>query len=97
MTRRSAWRMRQMNLMNVIDESMNAYEGKFWNHYIKEFQSWEENQKWLEEFESFCNRMWLDNEDENLTIPGSVNRLSKNEYIDKYERSLVRKFLETKE
>ena len=41
MTRRSAWRMRQMNLMNVIEESKNEYEGRFWNHYIKEFQSWE--------------------------------------------------------
>ena len=58
MTRKSAWRMRQMNLMNVIEESKNAYEGRFWNHYIKEFQSWNENQEWLGEFESFCSRMW---------------------------------------
>ena len=95
MTRRSAWRMRQMNLMNVIEESKNAYEGRFWNHYIKEFQSWNENQKWLAEFESFCRRMWLDYCDENNTLYSY--HLEKNKYIDKYESWLVKRFLENDE
>ena len=97
MTRRSAWRMRQKVLMDIVEESKNAYKGRFWNHYIDDFQSWNENQKWLADFESFCSRMWLDHEEENLTIPAAGNRLSKNEYINKYEDWLVKKFLEKNE
>ena len=97
--RRRVWHMikrREKTLKDVIEQTKhNAYLGKFWNRYIKEFQTWEENQKWEERFGSFCTRMWLDNEDENLTLPAAGNRLSKQAYINKYEDWLVKKFLET--
>ena len=97
--RRRIWHMikrREKTLKDVIEQTKhNAYLGKFWNRYIKEFQTWEENQKWEERFGSFCTRMWLDNEDENLTLPAAGNRLSKQAYINKYEDWLVKKFLET--
>ena len=35
-------------------------------------------------FDSFCTRMWLDNEDENLTLPASGNRLTREEYIERW-------------
>lgn len=35
-------------------------------------------------FESFCTRMWLDNEDENLTLPAAGNRMTRDEYVEKY-------------
>ena len=36
--------------------------------------------------------MWLDNEDEKLTLPAAGNRLTKDEYINKYENWLVQQF-----
>ena len=96
--RRRVWHMmtrKEKTIKDIVDNSQNAYLGKFWNRYIQEFQSWEENQKWEERFEQFCSRMWLDNEDENLTLPASGNRLSKQAYINKWENWLVKKFLET--
>ena len=97
-SRRRIWnmiKMKEKTLKDVIEQTKhNAYLGKFWNRYIKDFQTWEENQKWEERFESFCSRMWLDNEDENLTLPASGNRLSKQAYINKWENWLVKKFLE---
>ena len=44
-------------------------------------------------FESYCTRMWLDNEDENLTLPAAGNRLSKDQYVEKYYDWLWDKFL----
>ena len=96
--RRRVWHMmtkKEKTLKDVIEQTKhNVYLGKFWNRYIQEFQTWEENQEWEEKFESFCSRMWLDNEDENLTLPASGNRLSKQAYINKWENWLVKKFLE---
>jgi hypothetical protein len=81
-------------LKDVIETSQNAFVGKFWNRHLKFYQSWEETQKWEERFYYFCSRMWLDNEDENLTLPAADNRLSKNAYINKYEKYLYKKFKE---
>ena len=96
--RRRVWHMmtkKEKTLKDVIEQTKhNVYLGKFWNRYIQEFQTWEENQEWEEKFESFCSRMWLDNEDENLTLPASGNRLYKQAYINKWENWLVKKFLE---
>ena len=36
------------------------------------------------DFDSFCTRMWLDNEDENLSPHAAPNRLTKEEYIDRW-------------
>jgi len=76
------------------EDTSSVYSGKFWNRHIEEFQTWKENQKWEESFKLFCSRMWLDNEDENLTLPAAGNRLSKQDYINKHEKWLVQKFLE---
>ena len=96
--RRRIWymvKMKEETIKDIIEKSHKAYDGKFWNRYIEEFQTWKESQKWEEKFYSFCSRMWLDNEDENLTLPAAGNRLSKNVYINKYENYLAKKFLET--
>ena len=82
----------EKTIKDIADKSHNAYKGKFWNRHLKEFQTWNGLIKWEKEFESFCNRMWLDNEDEKLTLPAAGNRLSKQEYIDKYENWLVKQF-----
>ena len=50
--------MKEKTLKDVIEQTKhNVYLGKFWNRYIQEFQTWEENQEWEEKFESFCSRM----------------------------------------
>ena len=82
----------EKTINDIVEKSHNAYKGKFWNRRLKEFQRWNTLLKWEADFESFCNRMWLYNEDENLTIPAAGNRLSKDEYIDKYETWLVKQF-----
>ena len=43
-------------------------------------------------FESFCTRMWLDNEDENLTLPAAENRMTRDEYVEKYKQWLLKKW-----
>ena len=43
-------------------------------------------------FESFCTRMWLDNEDENLTLPAAGNRMTRDEYVEKYKEWLLKKW-----
>ena len=83
----------EKTIKDILHKSHNAYKGKFWNRHIKEFQSWTDHKAWLKDFEQFCGRMWLDNEDENLTAPASGNRLSKSAYIEKYEDYLVQRFL----
>ena len=83
----------EKTIKEVVDKSHNAYKGKFWNRHIKEFQGWEALLKWEKDFESFCSRMWLDHEEENLTVPAAGNRLSKQEYMTKYESWLVKRFL----
>ena len=80
-------------IKDIVDKSHNAYLGKFWNRHLKIFQRWEEQKEWDNRFYSFCSRMWLDNEDENLTLPAAQNRLSLQEYINKYEDWLVQQFL----
>ena len=78
-----------------VENTHKAYSGQFWNHHIKEFQTWKENQKWEEKFASFCSRMWLDYCDENNTLYSY--HLDKIQYIDKYESYLVKRFLENDE
>jgi len=93
--RRRVWymiKMKEETIKDIIEKSHKAYDGKFWNRHIEEFQTWKENKKWEERFYSFCSRMWLDNEDENLTLPAAGNRLSKNAYINKWEDYLVERF-----
>ena len=80
-------------IKDIVEKSHNAYLGKFWNRHLKIFQRWEEQKEWDNQFYSFCSRMWLDNEDENLTLPAAQNRLSLQEYTDKYEDWLVQQFL----
>jgi len=41
------------------------------------------------DFDSFCTRMWLDNEDENLNLPASVNR---DEYVERWHEWLLEKW-----
>ena len=43
-------------------------------------------------FESYCTRMWLDNEDENLTLPAAENRMTRDEYVEKYKEWLLKKW-----
>lgn len=43
-------------------------------------------------FESFCTRMWLDNEDENLTLPAAENSMTRDEYVEKYKEWLLKKW-----
>ena len=96
--RRRIWHMikrKEETIKDIIEKSHKAYEGKFWNRHIEEFQTWKENKKWEERFYFFCSRRWLDNEDENLTLPAAGNRLSKHDYINRHEKWLVKKFLET--
>ena len=83
----------EKTIKEVVEKSHNAYKGKFWNRHIREFQTWEAHMKWLNDFESFCSRMWLDNEEENLSPHASGNRLSKSKYIETYEDWLVKKFV----
>ena len=44
------------------------------------------------DFDSFCTRMWLDNEDENLTLPGAGNRMTREEYIARWYDWLLEKW-----
>ena len=44
----------------------------------------------MNSFESYCSRMWLDYEDENITNP---NRLTRDQYVDKYYDWLWDKYL----
>ena len=43
-------------------------------------------------FESFCTRMWLDNEDENLTLPAAGNRMTREEYVERWYEWLLDKW-----
>ena len=80
----------EKTIKDIAEKSHNAYLGKFWNRHLKLFQRWNEWKEWQKDFDSFCSRMWLDNEDENLTLPASENRMSKQEYINKYENWLIK-------
>ena len=44
------------------------------------------------DFDSFCTRMWLDNEDENLTLPAAGNRLTRDEYVERWHEWLVERW-----
>ena len=44
------------------------------------------------DFDSFCTRMWLDHEDENLTIPAAGNRMTRDEYVERYHEWLVERW-----
>ena len=79
----------EKTIKDIVEKSHNAYKGKFWNRHIKEFQSWEGHMKWLKEFEQFCSRMWLDNEEENLSPLAAGNRLSKSKYIENVGNDLL--------
>ena len=46
----------------------------------------------LNDFDSFCTRMWLDNEDENLSPHASGNRLSRDEYVERWHDWLLDKW-----
>ena len=86
----------EKTIKDIAEKSHNAYLGKFWNRHLKLFQRWNEWKEWQKDFDSFCSRMWLDNEDENLTLPASENRMSKQEYINKYENWLIKKYENTR-
>ncbi len=49
----------------------------------------------MNDFNSFCTRMWLDNEDENLSLPG--NRLTRDEYVERWHDWLLDKWQNLKE
>ena len=44
------------------------------------------------DFNSFCTRMWLDNEDENLNFHASSNRMSREEYVERWHDWLLEKW-----
>ena len=44
------------------------------------------------DFESFCTRMWLDKEDENLTLPGAGNRMTRDEYVERWYEWLLERW-----
>ena len=90
--RRCYYMNKEKAIQDVIESLHNVYSGQFWNRYIREFQTWKENQKWEEKFASFCSRMWLDYCDENNTLYSY--HLDKEQYISKYEDWLVKKFIE---
>ena len=46
----------------------------------------------MSDFNSFCTRMWLDNEDENLTLPAAGNRMTRDEYVERWYDWLVDKW-----
>ena len=93
--RRCYYMKKEKTIKDIVENTHKAYSGQFWNHHIKEFQTWKENQKWEKKFESFCSRMWLDYCDENNTLYSY--HLDKIQYIDKYESYLVKRFLENDE
>jgi len=64
--------MKEKTIKDIIENGR-------WNWYGEG-----EEIKSLNTFESFCNRMWLDNEDENLSPHAAGNRLTREEYIEKY-------------
>ena len=49
-----------------------------------------------DDFNSFCTRMWLDNEDENLSPHAAGNRLTREKYIEKWNDWLKKQFIEKK-
>ena len=46
----------------------------------------------MNDFNSFCTRMWLDNEDENLSPHAAGNRLTRDEYVDRWYDWLLDKW-----
>ena len=44
------------------------------------------------DFNSFCTRMWLDNEDENLTLHAAGNRMTRDEYVERWYEWLLEKW-----
>ena len=44
------------------------------------------------DFQSFCTRMWLDNEDENLSYHAADNRMTREEYIERWYDWLLDKW-----
>ena len=48
--------------------------------------------KAMNDFDSFCTRMWLDNEDENLSPHAAGNRLTRDEYVDRWYDWLLDKW-----
>ena len=44
------------------------------------------------DFDSFCTRMWLDHEDENLTIPAAGNRMTRDEYVERWYEWLLERW-----
>ena len=51
--------------------------------------NWYQDIKLTNTFESFCNRMWLDNEDENLSPHAAANRMTRDEYVEKWHDWLL--------
>ena len=43
-------------------------------------------------FDSFCTRMWLDYEDENLSPYAAGNRMNRDEYTERYHEWLLEKW-----
>jgi hypothetical protein len=44
-------------------------------------------------FNSFCTRMWLDNEDENLNMAASNNRMTRDEYVERWHDWLKKQYV----
>ena len=43
-------------------------------------------------FDSYCTRMWLDNEDENLSLHAAGNRMTRDEYVERWYDWLLDKY-----
>ena len=72
--------MKEKTLKDVIENAK-------WNY--GESEKMYDEIKLTNTFESFCNRMWLDNEDENLSPHASANRMTKDEYVEKWHDWLL--------
>ena len=72
--------MKEKTLKDVIENAK-------WNY--GESEEVYDEIKLTNTFEQFCNRMWLDNEDENLTMAASGNRLTRDEYVEKWHDWLL--------
>ena len=44
------------------------------------------------DFDSFCTRMWLDDEDEKNTLPAAGNRMTRDEYVERWYEWLVERW-----
>ena len=75
--------MKEKTLKDVIENAK-------WNY--GESEKMYDEIKLTNTFEQFCNRMWLDNEDENLSLHAAGNRMTRDEYVERWYDWLLDKY-----